>query len=1577
MDTTATDLESNAFNFSEFIHSGVDARTGSYSTNISLLAGWRANNGDGPQLPLSISFDSFRTADVGWGRGWTLSLSSYNQRTRKLTLASGVSYRVYISGTRVVVRDKKLQNTQVAMQDDKLIVSHKNGLIEILSRPDETYDEWLPERIDANEGRSVSLVYGLAKGRRVLLEVRDQYHRAVVLNYATEDQPASITLWPDHRQRRLKFVSHVLNGWLRKITLDHGAAQPLSWTFDYQKINGFVVIKEVTTPGGSTEQIKYSSSGHRLPLGAPITSVPKISRSILAPGAGMPTITRDYEYSDNNFLGYQSGLRWAQDGDHLHLHRGTYTYSSTERLVTVVGGETVEQSRIKRTYNRFHLMIMEEAVCKTMVHKKTITYHDVDGKDFFDQPAQFQLQKTAVVSYEDTSTDNGPRTETTHTTYDEFGNLLTQINPSGAREDYVYYPAQGAEGCPANALGFIAALKERSVTPSPDFGTAPTVIVRFTYVDLPSVRDGGHRFLLPSSEKLFEGDNETPCMDTRYEYIDDAGDVFHGRLKSRSLTEHVDKRRFEFAYSINGDLVETRQRLQVAGHHHDRKVWHDRLTGQEVKVSDGAGNELVKQYDRLNRVVQETAVCAGTQVSGETNTLSRTSVFHDSDPAAEVGGPSVTITSVRGVLSKKWVDGLGRTVKTQVQDVDAPGKPMRLNYEAAYDHHGRLLSEDSHDWSDGKKTTSTTRYTYDSWGRLCRTVGPDGVAMNDLFDPVSLTRTGWIDGAGKTRSVLNMFGKPDRVERINSDGLITITAAFTYDGLGRCLTQTNEAGFQTCFSYDLLGRVVETVLPDGTSIKKKYSPQSAGDHPIEISANDYVLGTRDYDGLLRVIRTTVGGRTEKKSYEGEFAQPSEQVTAAGEVLTFTLDPSLGGRVTERSGLNALSATYRFDPGTAQPVQISSPVVQRRLEYTRSGKLQSQVWASSGGSFSTVTSRSLNGLLTGFTDVNGITSTYVYDNAARPVEIHQGPVVTTYTYGDQGDLLSLSLNDTISKRSLTTTLTHDEFGREVRRISEFGDGTRLEIHQAFSAGDKLQQRTLISGEASRTETFAYDNRGRLIRYDCEGTQAPIDAWGQRMTSQVFTYDYLDNLLTVCTGFEGGENVCTFSYERADKTQLSSLTHSHPRYQPGQVNFDYDANGNLLNDEQGRSFRYDALSRLESVTGAGVAAHYQFDGEDQLHAVARESGALTRLFYNGHELCNEVEGDLRRSLLQSHGMTLAEQQDDEVVLFATDGQGTVLERVRPGRDSTLSHAPYGDRPPSSGLGSLQGFQGERLDPSTGCYLLGRGYRAYNPRLMRFHTPDSWSPFDDGGINAYAYCLGDPVNLKDPTGHISTLGWVKIGVAAALAVATVALTVATLGATAPLVPITVGSWVYATLEVVSAVVSVASTVASEIAPDSLVADTLFYASIALGVVSFGNTTASLVAKRGIGLALNKAVNSLDAAATVQRGAARVAVGRRLYGAASTANEAVRNTSILQSRLRNVLVGKTSISVASVLPKIVFGIVDSDKHAAKTDALLQENWPTLADSFSAQELQKEVADAVESFIHDLGNQLATLRAE
>jgi RHS repeat-associated protein len=67
----------------------------------------------------------------------------------------------------------------------------------------------------------------------------------------------------------------------------------------------------------------------------------------------------------------------------------------------------------------------------------------------------------------------------------------------------------------------------------------------------------------------------------------------------------------------------------------------------------------------------------------------------------------------------------------------------------------------------------------------------------------------------------------------------------------------------------------------------------------------------------------------------------------------------------------------------------------------------------------------------------------------------------------------------------------------------------------------------------------------------------------------------------------------------------------------------------------------------------------------------------------------------------------------------------------------------------------YDGEPLDPVTGCYNLGNGYRVYHPDLRRFLVRDNLSPFDAGGINPYTYCAGDPINYVDPSGHMLMYG------------------------------------------------------------------------------------------------------------------------------------------------------------------------------------------------------------------------------
>ncbi|MDI2595465.1 RHS repeat-associated core domain-containing protein [Pseudomonas sp. 681] len=166
-------------------------------------------------------------------------------------------------------------------------------------------------------------------------------------------------------------------------------------------------------------------------------------------------------------------------------------------------------------------------------------------------------------------------------------------------------------------------------------------------------------------------------------------------------------------------------------------------------------------------------------------------------------------------------------------------------------------------------------------------------------------------------------------------------------------------------------------------------------------------------------------------------------------------------------------------------------------------------------------------------------------------------------------------------------------------------------------------------------------------------------------------------------------------------------------------------------------------------------YQYDALDRLVSHGRLDDAGRQRFYCDNRLVTELEGDERLSIVQHADQLLAQQQchGDGVIstLLATDQQRSVLNELQANSQRSIAYSSYGHHPRESGLSSLLGFNGQRAEPVTGHYLLGNGYRAFNPVLMRFNSPDNLSPFDKGGLNAYGYCQGDPVNRIDPTGHM----------------------------------------------------------------------------------------------------------------------------------------------------------------------------------------------------------------------------------
>lgn len=177
-------------------------------------------------------------------------------------------------------------------------------------------------------------------------------------------------------------------------------------------------------------------------------------------------------------------------------------------------------------------------------------------------------------------------------------------------------------------------------------------------------------------------------------------------------------------------------------------------------------------------------------------------------------------------------------------------------------------------------------------------------------------------------------------------------------------------------------------------------------------------------------------------------------------------------------------------------------------------------------------------------------------------------------------------------------------------------------------------------------------------------------------------------------------------------------------------------------------------MNHLPGETERCHYDYDPLDRQSASTHIAQLTRQRFHCKNRLATELQGTTRRSIFQFDDQLLAQQNylaaNVTATLLAIDHSRSVLNALDAAKIHSLAYSPYGHRPAQSGLLSLLGFNGEQPDPMTGHYHLGNGYRQFNPVLMRFNSPDSWSPFGKGGLNCYAYCTGDPMNRTDPTGH-----------------------------------------------------------------------------------------------------------------------------------------------------------------------------------------------------------------------------------
>ncbi|MCO8160812.1 sugar-binding protein [Pseudomonas sp. 21LCFQ010] len=1368
--TASTSLHSNAFNFMSFINGGVDPRTGLYTLSISLPE-LQSDELAGPALPLTLVFNPLNNQDSGYGHGWNLQLSQYHPASQMLSLSSGESFKVteHANG-QMLMKEKKLDSFHAAeLVGNQYRIAHKSGQVEILQAMGGDSPA-LPVEIRAANGRRISLSYTYFNGQALLAEVRDSQRRLLTLERSASE--VVLTLDPDQSAAKFTFTLSGHDNRVSRITLP--TAEQAGWRLGYQELDGLLHVTEVWTPSGAHETLRYDDAGHAFPGQSSRPNLRRVTRHIIDPspvsGADhaqqenaqatrQPLIEVGYSYGTgtvnpvHNFLGNNaSGLVWEDNGeDNLYKITGSYLYGSTETLFDA--GQALRTT--ERTFNRFHLLTEQLIIQRRKAQRSATVYHADDRLNFDQQPAFFQLPDTVTDSWYDLDDPNRVRSETVKTRYDGFGNLLEEIKASGLIETRTWYPATGEPGqCPADPEGFVRQLASSTVTPaSSSHGeAAPVLRQRYRHEALPAVGGNGQPWLVQTEERLLQvhSSNETLLQTGASRYYNAPADTFnHGRLLQASVTLNGITHLTDYSYRVSngragGTVLHTTE-TRSSSLDAERKVIEleqSLVNGLALLTRDDTDVEIRYRYDALQRVLSET-------VAPDTDYQAARQYAYGL--VAETGQRAwQQVTDVKGVAVRSELDGLNRVVAEQRQDADADNAWRRI-YAAQYDSRGQLSSETLYDWLGSDERSLTTTFTYDDWQQSLSQTGPDGVLSVEQTDqaasPSGPLKRQWRQrSAGDTRryelteTQLNLFEEPDYVQRDTHDGQSLGRHLYHYDGLGRLVEEIDALSHVTGYRYDAFDRQLTLILPDQNEVRRRYAVHSREDLPVSIAVNDVELGQQAFDSLERRYLFTVGGREQSYSFEPGQTRPASVLTASRQRIEYSYVPALGeDPLVRRIPASNVNASYEYDPQNARLLDCTEQGQTLKRTYYSTGELKSEQRIDDTGEYQMQYRYSLQGLLLEYIDVLGQTQSLSYDAHARLQSTGLGQTTATFSYDDLGRLARIDTVD--DQQRLGTGLGYDDHGREISREFDL-NGVIQTLTQVYDDTDQLKQRTLKQGDTLlRDEIYGYDPRSRLTSYRCSGSQCPVDPYGKTIATQVFRFDTLDNLTLVRTTFAGGSNNAEYHYDGDDPVQLSRVTNSHADY-PAQILLSYDDDGNLIRDEQGRTLSYDALNRLLQVSGPAGDGHYRYDPLDTLSAQDDQ-----QRFYCAGQLSTLTDGQQGQHWLWGDDRLLAQAGQGPL---ATDTANSVLHETDASGGTASAYTPYGHRSLRPQADGGPAFNGQYAEPATGWQLLGNGYRAFNPVLMRFHSPDSLSPFDQGGVNAYAYCEGDPVNVTDPTGH-----------------------------------------------------------------------------------------------------------------------------------------------------------------------------------------------------------------------------------
>lgn len=278
---------------------------------------------------------------------------------------------------------------------------------------------------------------------------------------------------------------------------------------------------------------------------------------------------------------------------------------------------------------------------------------------------------------------------------------------------------------------------------------------------------------------------------------------------------------------------------------------------------------------------------------------------------------------------------------------------------------------------------------------------------------------------------------------------------------------------------------------------------------------------------------------------------------------------------------------------------------------------------------------------------------------------------------------------------------------------------------------------------------------------------------RRYQQTYTYDLVDNLLTMTHAASGGGWTRRYQYDGGSNRLQSTSLPGDPSTGSLPVRYPHDDNGNITAMPHVKQITWDFKDRIRSVdrTGGGTVQYsYDSEGRRIRKVVLRPNGSREReqlylgpveldRFYAADGLTRTVErqthhvqpGRPASVETRTHGadagaQTLVRYQLTDVLgssILELDGTGAVITAEEYHPFGTTSYQAVRSQTETP---KRYRFTGKQRDDETG--LSNHGARLYATWLGRWVSADPTGLGD--GPNLYAYAHNNPIGTTDPTGR-----------------------------------------------------------------------------------------------------------------------------------------------------------------------------------------------------------------------------------